>query len=167
MRGNRPERISNLYPRPETSALPDSTVLRFSPISGVARYRVLLEDEAGNTIFKTETQSAQVAVPVGVLTSGARYYWEVWSVETIGPAARGESEFETLSADEIKQRTAFKVKLENKGDAESLALLAEVDRCLGLLLEARDEFRAALAMSPSNSTIRQILEKMEKVLSYP
>ena len=166
MRGDRPERISNLYPRLETTALPDSTVLRFSPIPEVPRYRILLEDEAGNTIFKIETQSAQVPVPAGVLTPGARYYWEVWSMGTIGPAVRGESEFVTLSPDEIKLRTAFKAKLENKGDAESLALLAEVDRYLGLLIEARDEFRAALAKSPSNSTIRQILEKLEKALPY-
>jgi hypothetical protein len=164
IRGAQPGRISFLYPRAETAALPDSTVLRFSPVSGAARYGVVLANQAGSTIFETETQSAQVTVPAGVLRPGARYFWKVRTVETTGPGASGESEFMTLSTDEINLRASFKARMETAGDAESLAFLAEIDRRLGLLLEARDEFQAALAKSPSDPALRRILEETEKEL---
>jgi hypothetical protein len=65
----------------------------------------------------------------------------------------GESEFATLPAHEIERRALFKSAAESRGDAETLALLAEVDRRLGLLLEARNEFQQALAKSSADSAM--------------
>jgi hypothetical protein len=166
IRGDRALQISNLYPRRDTSALPDETTLLFSPVREAARYKVELEDEPGRTIFSAETESASLVMPSGILKPGARYYWRVKTVEIVGPAARGESEFTTLASEEIDTRASFKAGLREKGDAEALALLGEVDRRLGLLLEARNEFREALSKSPSDQTLRRILEAIERQL-YP
>jgi hypothetical protein len=164
IRGDRALQIRNLYPRADTAALPDETTLLFSPVRESARYKVELEDELGRSVFSAEIESASLTVPSGILKPGARYYWRVRTVEIVGPAARGESEFATLAPEEINKRAALKAGLREKGDAESLALLAEIDRRLGLLLEARNEFREALSKSPSDQTLRRMLEEIEKQL---
>ena len=161
----RGQRIENLYPRADTATLPEGTTLRFSPIDGAARYKVELEDESGRTLFEAETPGATLNVPTGILMPGARYYWKVRSVDRIGPAVRGESEFATLATADMEKRTTLKATLENRGDLESLALLAEVDRRLGLLAEANEEFQAALARSPGSDAIRRALEEIQKQLS--
>jgi hypothetical protein len=165
IRGDRALQIANLYPRKDASALPDETTLLFSPVREGARYKVELEDEFGRTIFSAETESSSLAVPNGILKPGARYFWRVRTVEIVGPASRGESEFATLASEEIGKRAAFKAGLREKGDAEALALLAEIDRRLGLLLESRNEFREALSKSPSDQTLRRIIGDIERQLS--
>ncbi len=166
IRGVETPQILNLYPRAGTAALPDETTLLFSPVREAARYKVELEDESGRTIFGAETESASLAVPSGILKPGARYYWRVRTVEIAGPAARGETEFTTLASEEIFRRASFKAGLRERGDAESPALTAEIDRRLGLLIEARSELREALAKSPSDQTLRRILAEIELQL-YP
>ena len=165
IRGDRALQIADLYPRKDASALPDETTLLFSPVREAARYKVELEDEVGRTIFSAETESTSLAVPTGILKPGARYFWRVKTVEIVGPAARGESEFATLASEEIDKRASFKAGLREKGDAEALALLAEIDRRLGLLRESRNEFREALSKSPSDQTLRRILGEAERQLS--
>jgi hypothetical protein len=166
VRGANPNRIGSLYPHANAATIPDSTILRFSPIAGGAPYRVVLANQAGSVIFETETQLAQVAVPAGKLQPATPYRWHVRTLGTNTPAASGEAEFVTLSADEIKLRHSFKTRMESEADAESLALLGEVDRRLGLLLEAEGEFQAALAKSPSNDTFRRILAEIRKELLF-
>lgn len=158
-------RIRNLYPRGDGATLPESTVLRFSPAPGASRYRVELEDETGRTIFDAETQATSVGVPAGIVKPGSRYFWKVRTLDRMGAAVRGESAFGTLSAEDIGRRAAVKAVLEDKGDAPSLALLAEIDRRLGLLAEAREEFRAALAKSPGDDAIRRALGEIEQRLA--
>jgi hypothetical protein len=51
-----------------------------------------------------------------------------------------------------------------RGDAESLALLAEVDRRLGLLAEAREEFRMVLARFADDVVVRNALADLESRL---
>ena len=164
IRGDRALQIVNLYPRKGTSALPKETTLLFSPVREDARYKVELEDELGRTVFSAETESTSLAVPTGILKPGARYFWRVRTVEIVGPAARGESEFATLASEEIEKRAFFKAGLREKGDAEALALLAEIDRRLGLLLESRNEFREALSKSPSDQILQRILGEIERQL---
>jgi hypothetical protein len=166
LRGGKPRGIDPMYPLTGTSALPDAVVLRFAPVSGVARYRVGIEDQAGRTIFETDTQSSQVAVPAGTLSAGSHYRWRVETLDSVTAAVCGESEFATLSAQAIEQRVSFKIAVETRGDAESLALLAAIDRSLGLLLEARNEFRDALAKSPTDPALRQITEELKKELLF-
>jgi hypothetical protein len=160
-----PDRIRDLYPYVGSAALPESTVLRFAAFEGATRYRVEIEDDTGRTLLDAETQSSVLAVPAGVLRPGARYYWSVRTVERIGPTMRAESEFFTLPADDIRRRAALRNALVKEGDAESLAFLAEIDRRLGLLMEAREEFQAALTKSPDDAALQKTLIEIEKQLS--
>jgi len=157
-------RLRNLYPNGDSAALPDSTVLRFAPIEGASRYRVELEDETGKTVFDAETPLSVVTVPVGILRPGSRYYWKVRTIERSGPSVRGESEFATLGEEDIHRRAAVSVALERKGDVESLALMAEIDHRLGLLMEAREGFRAALAKAPEDAALQKALADLDAQL---
>jgi hypothetical protein len=155
----------NLYPNGESVAIPESTVLRFAPIEGASRYRVELEDETGKTVFDAETPLSAVTVPVGILRPGSRYYWKVRTIERSGPSVRGESDFTTLGEEDIRRRAAVSAVLMKKGDTESLALMAEIDHRLGLLMEAREGFQAALAKAPEDAALQRALADLDAQLS--
>jgi hypothetical protein len=155
----------NLYPNGESVAIPESTVLRFAPIEGASRYRVELEDESGKTVFDAETPLSAVTVPVGILRPGSRYYWKVRTIERSGPSVRGESDFTTLGEEDIRRRAAVSAVLMKKGDTESLALMAEIDHRLGLLMEAREGFQAALAKAPEDAALQRALADLDAQLS--
>jgi hypothetical protein len=152
--------IKNLYPRQEFRALADHVVLLFSPC-GAASYNVELEDESGNSIFHVQTASPKVNVPPGVLKPNTRYYWRVRAVGIM--PRRGEAEFTTLSETEAAERAAFQAAVAQT-DSDSLALIGMVDSKLGLLTEAREELRAALALSPENVSLRGFLHGIERQL---
>ena len=157
--------IAGLYPNDGASTLVESTVLRFRPVADASRYSVEVETESGTTVFQVQTQSATVSVSPGILKEGARYYWQVRTLDRVGQAARGGAEFVTLAAEPARARAALKASLDAAGDAPSLALLAEMDRNLGLLAEAHDAFRAALATAPGDRGLRQALEALERQLA--
>jgi hypothetical protein len=73
------------------------------------------------------------------------------------PALRGEAVFSTLSADNAKRRAALKTNVGQSGDRSLLALMAELDRSLGLQWEACEELKAALGQSPGNRPIVEAL----------
>jgi len=154
-------RIADLYPRADSTTLPDATVLRFAPTAEATTYKVDIEDEGGKTVFSIETQAPSIAISAGVLKPAARYDWRVRTLNKPGPAARGEGEFTTLSSHAVTEREALRQPLHAAGDAASLALLAEIDRRLGLLYEAREDLRAALVKSPGNEAIREALKRLE------
>lgn len=156
--------IANLYPDSGSSTLADGTVLRFAALPDASRYRVEVESETGASVFQVETQSLTVHVSPGILKPGAKYYWQVRTLDRIGHAARAAAEFLTLNAESARARAALKESLESAGDAASLALLAEIDRSLGLLVAARDGFRAALAKAPGDVALRQVLDRLEQQL---
>ena len=87
------------------------------------------------------------------------------TLDRIGQAARAVAEFVTLEEKPARARATLKASLDAAGDAPSLALLAEIDRGLGLLAEARDGFRAALARAPGDSGLREALEALERQLA--
>lgn len=157
--------IAHLYPDSGTATLADSTVLRFTPVPDASLYRVEVEAENGTRVFQVEAQSPTVSISPGVLKPGARYYWQVRTLDRIGQVAQGAGEFVTLSAQTAQARAALKEALEVAGDAPSLALLAEIDRSLGLLVEAREEFRAALAKAPGDVALRRALDRLEQQLA--
>jgi hypothetical protein len=161
----RGESVKGLYPSERSATLAGGTILQFAPVPGAGKYRVEIEDESGKSVFDAETQSPFVSVSPGVLKSQTRYYWKVRTLDKPGEVARGEGEFMTLSAEAEKGRAALKEALEKAGDAASLALLAAIDRDLGLLSESREEFRAALAKSPGDAGLRQALESVERQLA--
>jgi hypothetical protein len=158
----RSEMVRNLYPAMPATALPDGAMLQFSPVAGAAiRYHIQLETDAGDIVFVTDTPSPQAPVPEGRLQPGQRYYWEVKAIAGDAQVARGEAEFETLSEGQWKQRSAFQEAMTRDADGESLALLGAVDRRLGLLCEAREEFHAALKRSPSSEALQLALKSVE------
>lgn len=159
-------RITGLYPRGEAAVLSDEAVLRFAPVPGAASYRVEVEDEEGVIVFEVEVASPSVQVSPGVLKPGARYSWVVRTVRGARPPARGAAEFVTLARGVVERRAALRRAL-GTDDPSSLPLLAEIDRELGLLVEARDAFRAAVAGAPDDESIRDALQRVDAALAEP
>jgi hypothetical protein len=157
--------MTHLYPDAGSATLADSTVLRFMPVPDASRYRVEVETETGTSVFHVETPSSIVNVARGILKPGARYYWQVRTLDRIGQVARGAAEFVTLGADTAGARARLEESLEREGDASSLALLAEIDRRLGLHVEAREKFRTAVARTPADVALRQALDRLEQQLA--
>jgi hypothetical protein len=155
----------SLYPSGSSVTLPDSTVLHFAPIEGGSRYRVELEDESGKTVFDAETPLSAVMVPAGILRPGSHYYWKVRTIERIGPSVRGESDFATLGEEDIRRRAAVRAALEKKNDVESLAFMAEIDRRLELLMEAREGFQTALTKAPDDAALQKAIAEIDAQLS--
>ena len=162
----RGRRIRGLYPARDAAVVSDGAVLRFSALPGVAHYQVEIEDEEGELVFRAEIPGAAVAVSPEVLRPGARYRWQVKGASALGPA-RGEAEFSTLGKDEAAARARLRSSLEGATDTASLALLAEVDRGLGLLREARETFARALEGSPGNEALRAAVERVDAQLREP
>jgi cytochrome c-type biogenesis protein CcmH/NrfG len=120
--------------------------------------------ESGASVLQVETQSPTVSISPGILKAGARYYWDVRTLDRAGQAARGAAEFMTLDGETVRARAALKESIDAAGDAQSLAFLGEIDRHLGLLTEARDAFRAAVAKAPDDVALRHALERLEQQL---
>jgi hypothetical protein len=127
---------------------------------------VEVEDDEGVVVFQVEVGTPSVQVSPGVLKPGARYSWVVRTLRGSRPPARGAAEFVTLAAGVAERRAALRRALATD-DPSSLPLLAEIDRELGLLIEARDTFRAALAVVPDDESIRDALQRVEAALAEP
>ena len=112
-------------------------------------------------IFAAETIASNVSIPAGLLRSGLHYHWTVRTIERVGPVAKGEAGFITLPADRAEAREALRKAVEKEGDGASLALLADIDQSLGMLLEARDGLRAALRDSPGDTALAEELATVE------
>jgi hypothetical protein len=154
--------ISGLRPSHGVT-LAERTVLRFTPVRGASRYGAEIANEAGTRVFAAESTTPEVIVPAGVLEPEARYYWTVQTLDKLGAVARGASEFRTLSVQDARVRQALRRSLEAEGDGGALALVAEVDRRLGLHQEALDGFRAALAGRPDDLVLQQIIRRLENL----
>lgn len=155
------ERMTCLYPGPEARTLPDHTTLSFGSNPRASSYRATVEDEAGRIVFSAETRQTTIELPSGVLQPGRRYYWSVRTLQSAGPAATGESVFATLSVEELQQRDAFLQGMTERSDAESQGLMAEVDRRLGLLSEARRGFVRAKALTPHSEGLEAAIVEIE------
>jgi hypothetical protein len=155
--------LLGLYPHDAVSTLPEATILRFTPVPAASRYHVEVEAEDGRVVFEADAIRGEITVPAVALQAGVRYHWRVRSVG-LEPAAYGRASFQTLVADKTIARAALRARLELEHDASSLALLAEIDRSLGLLWEAREGFRSALALSPDDD-LRAALEQTERSLA--
>jgi hypothetical protein len=162
----RGERMEGLYPQNGAATLAAATVLRFQPLDGGTRYRVEVQDLRGKLVYGVDTTSSEVALPAAVLRAGMRYDWTVRTIERPGPAAQGKGDFVTLSAAVARKREALRQALTSEGDAASLALLGEVDRSLGLLVEARAELQTAVQGSPGDAHLAATLVDLERRLPY-
>ena len=146
------------------SALASRATLRFTPVAGAATYRVEIEDAQGRVIFSIQTTSPEVPVPAGILEAGAAYYWTVRTLDRPGAQARGSTEFATLRSEEAAVREDLKRRLHDEGGVSSVALLAAIDRHLGLHQEALEGFRAALAGAPGDESLREAVRELEAML---
>jgi hypothetical protein len=159
----RGERIKGLYPGRGAKALASATVLRFRAAGGAERYRVEVQDEQGAIVVSTETTAPAVRVPAGILRPGASYHWVVRTLDLPGAAARGEADFPTLDRESAWRRE--RLRRAAAGRRELTALLAGIDRQLGVLAEARDELRSALAASPGDPALGAVLAAVERDLA--
>lgn len=159
----RGEQITGLYPRHGAAALAGDTVLLFKPIPGAGKYRIEVQDCQGGIVFQTDAESPPVKVPAGVLRSGHRYWWTVRTVNRLGPVAEGEAELVILGASAARAREETREVLTAEGEG-ALPLLAEIDRGLGLWLEARDELKEALEAKPGDPALGQALTAVERQL---
>jgi len=158
--------IAGLYPRGGAATLAGATVLRFAPVDGARKYRIEVQDRGGMVVFATETAAPPATLPAEVLQAGTPYSWRVRTVEQVGPVAEGKASFVTLPAQLAQAREELRRSIETMGDAASLALLAEVDRSLGLRLEARDGLRAAVRAAPEDARLAASLARLERRLPY-
>jgi hypothetical protein len=158
----RGERITGLYPRRGAAVLAGEAVLRFQPAAGARGYRIEVQDGEGWTVFQADAESPPVKVP-GRLRTGHRYWWTVQTLDRPSAVARGGAELVTLGADAARMREEARKVLEAEGPG-SLPLLAEVDRSLGLLHEAREDLRTALESTPSGPALREALAELEMQL---
>ena len=158
--------ISGLRPYHAVIATEPLT-LHFQPVDGASRYAVEIENEAGRRVFRGEVAAAELALPAGTLEPGATYYWSVQTLDKLGGAARGTSQFTTLSAEALQRRDTFRQALASEGGAASAALLAEVDRRLALYHEALIGFRAALVKNPDDPAIKQAIQWLEGLEKSP
>jgi hypothetical protein len=158
----RGEEISGLYPARGATALAATVVLRFHPLEGAGRYRVEVEDERGTTVYGEETPATgSLSLPANALQPGTSYHWTVRTVDRPGPLARGEADFMTLDEAAARAREELRRAAAAAPGHELTALLAGVDRDLGLLAEAREELRAALAAAPGDSALTAALADLD------
>lgn len=159
----RGERITGLYPRHEAAVLAEEAVLRFRPVTGARGYRIEVQDDEGQIVFQTDVASPPVKLPAGILHTDRRYWWTVRTVDRPGAVARGEAELVTLSEDAARMREEARRILEAEAP-ESLPLLVEIDRSLGLLFEAREDLRKALEGEPADPALQEALAEVERQL---
>jgi len=159
LRGTKRE-LAGLYPSEGSAALANEAVLSFTPLEGVEKYRVEVEDEWGNKILSVETNSAEVVVSPGILKPGASYYWWVLTLDKIRPSTTAYAEFFTLSAEQAKIRNALKSQFLESKDAAQLLLLAQVESVLNLRKEACATLQEAQRLFPQNAEIKKAMERM-------
>lgn len=145
------------YPRDGYTVQASRASLRIKTPATFLRVEIL--DDSGAVVYKTDASFADVPVPAGMLRPGAQYSWRVRSADTI-PTTLDHAEFTTLSDENTTARAAFMAGFPAR-DPDTLALFAEVDQRLGLLLEARDELREAAAHAPHSPHIDVLLRDIE------
>jgi hypothetical protein len=160
----RAQGIGHLSPGGDSAVLGDIAVLTFGAVTNAATYTVTVEDEQGRIVFQTQTPLSSVSV--SPLKPGRRYHWSVRTVDAAGWALRGDDDFSTLAEPLAKARTTF-LEAIDAHDADALALAAEMDERLGLLMQARDEFAAAVALGARGAELTKAIAELERHLSGP
>lgn len=159
----RGEVLAGIYPR-GTAALADRARLLFDAVPNAPGYVVEIADAAGERVFRTEVRNGPVEVPAGTLVAGARYSFKVETARRPGPEAVGRGSFVTLSEEVAHEHRTLEEALQKEGDAGAWALLASVNRDLGLLLEAQEAARAALALAPGDAGLLATLAELDRQL---
>jgi hypothetical protein len=155
----RGERIPGLYPHRGATVLPGRILLRFPPVAGAEKYRIEVHDDHGRMLFATDSPSSPVEVPAGTLRAGLRYPWTVRTLNRPGAVARGEAELILLGENAARMRQEAHEILKLEGP-DSMLLMAEIDRSLGLLLEAEEDLQAASRGMPGDPALLAALARI-------
>ncbi len=145
-----------LYPR-DSTLLADDAILRFTSVEGVGVYRIGVIDTGGREVFAAETEAKEIRIPEDKLAPGAVYYWRVSSPDR---GLHGGAFFVTLSAETARARRRL-AEQSAGGDPGLHLLSAEVDRGLGLRLEACDGLLATAIPVLGTGALEQALERFE------
>jgi hypothetical protein len=156
--------VKGLYPH-RAPVIASHVKLSFAPVADALNYSVIVEDEIGNILLRVTTPLATVEVPADALEPGSSYAWRVRAFAASGVVGEGSAEFVTITKDELDRRAAFAEAVNAEGDAMGLALMAGVDREIGLLADACDEFEAALRLRPSDPGLEHALATARASLS--
>lgn len=134
--------------------LAEATTLRFKPVEG-RNYRIEVLGYQGKVVYAAKPTTSAVILPSGILQPGINYEWRVYALEGSRnfPFADSAEHFSTLPLRTAEAREGLRRTVEAEGEIDSLALLAEVDRCLGLQSEARNELREVAQGSASAAVL--------------
>jgi hypothetical protein len=156
--------IGGLYPAGGATALADRVTLSFAPAPGATRHAVSVLDAVGREVFAAELDDGRhaVVVPPGLLRRGERFLWRVSTLGRPGGVLRGEAE--VLALDALPEQRRARLADGLGRDAAGLLALAEVDRRLGLLAEARGWARRAAGLAPADEELQRAVAAFERRL---
>jgi hypothetical protein len=153
---------TRVYPREHARTLCRATTLRFETAGRLTEFWVQVKDPQGRVVFETTILGNSVGVPPGILAPATRYAWKVEPLPPNGtPEAIGS--FETLSAEIEATRDTLHASSGSR-DPATLAMLAEIDWRLGLLVEAHQGFEAALAAMPMDDVWQRRVDELKALL---
>jgi hypothetical protein len=134
--------------------------LYFPPAEGNRNYHVVITNFSGTEVFSLKTENATCTVPVGVLSPGREYYFNVWSEQgqTRTQLVRWKHLL-TLGEEDSRSREILRQMYQENGEVAILLLLAELDRKLGLYHCAMQEFQEALAHYPDNPALQEAADR--------
>lgn len=153
--------LTLLSPVGDDVTLSGSTVLEFAPVATDA-YDVEIEGPSADVVHRIRTRQTRVTVPDGPLRPGTAYRWRVTARLATGFSLSGEGRFHTLASGAADARERLRQGLPD-GDADGLALLAEVDRTLGLIREALEGFRAARTAGAVDPIVAARIAELERL----
>lgn len=152
--------VGGLYPREGVAVMAEEAMLRFSAPPEAGPCGVAVQDAAGKTVYSADGGPSEVALPKGALIPGEHFTWRVRCPAATGVTLRADASFVTLAKEQAEARAALKAAAE--ADVSLLALLAEFDQGLGMLREAREEFRVAAAREPDNASLGSALARLDQ-----
>jgi CHASE2 domain-containing sensor protein len=153
--------LTLVSPIDDATTLAGSTVLEFAPAATDA-YEVEIEGPDAAVVHRARTRETRVIVPEGRLRPGTAYRWRVTARMASGFDLSGEGRFHTLAAGAVDARAKLRQGLP-AGDADALALLAEVDRTLGLVEEALAGFLAARTAGAVDPIVAARIAELERL----
>jgi hypothetical protein len=152
--------ITLLSPPDNTATLAESIVLRYASVATDA-YDVEIEGPGGVVVHKVRSRETRIDVPAAAVQPGRVYLWRVSARLATGFSASAEGRFHTLPDDVVQMRNQLRQSLRGE-DAESLALLAEVDWTLRLMPDALAGFRAARAAGHHDPVVGERIVQLER-----
>ena len=147
-----------LTPGSGATVLADATVLRFTPLPGIDRYKVEVSDLSGTPLFAASVDASEpsVMVPPELIRPGASYHWRVRSRAGARTVTHGDAVFRTLDAEQTARRRRLAQRADPGSDTSLLLLLAALDSRSGLAHEACGSLTSAARRHPDNAALERL-----------